>query len=90
MSKKSLAVAALIAALPAEALACAMCEASFAGPNDPLTRGFDFSILFVLSVTYGLLAALGGWVGFTYWRASARRDAATVLSFPATEREEVL
>ena len=90
-----LAAIALGSALPllasqAWAQGCAMCAASLPGAEDPLSTGFNYSIFIFLGVTYSLIAVGGGWIGYTYWRASAQPKETTprVLAFQSLRKEE--
>ncbi len=62
---------------PALAQSCAMCASSF-GPNDPVTKAFNWSIIFLMAAPYTLFGAVAGYVFFTYRRAAGRRRAAVV------------
>ena len=64
-------------ALPtAHALAqsCAMCASSF-GQNDPVTRAFSWSILFLMATPYTIVASVGAFLWFMHRRAPGRRRA---------------
>jgi hypothetical protein len=67
---------------------CAMCQASLPGAEDPLSHGFNYSIYMFLGVTYGLILAGGGFIGYTYWRASTPRPETRVLAFQSLTKEE--
>ncbi len=56
------------------AQSCAMCASSF-GPNDPVTKAFNWSIIFLMAAPYTLVAVVGGWLFVTYRRAARRRRA---------------
>ena len=81
---------------PASALAqsCAMCGSSFA-PNDPATRAFTWSIIFLLLVPYTVFGMAAGFVFWSYRRAG-HRPRATIIPMswrrrsaaPATRPEE--
>jgi hypothetical protein len=69
----SLLVAALFGALltvPTELLAqgCAMCK-TIGGAEDPLARGLNVSILFLVSMPFFLLGSVGGWFYYLYRRS---------------------
>jgi len=89
------AILALAPATRAFAQSCAMCASSF-GVNDPVTKAFNWSILFLMAAPYTLVAAVGGWLFFTYRRAAGRSRAsvgrlplATRRGAPADVPEEV-
>jgi hypothetical protein len=67
---------------------CAMCAASLPGAEDPLSTGFNYSIFIFLGVTYGLVIIGGGWIGYTYWRATTPRRSTRVLPFQPLRKEE--
>ncbi len=58
---------------PAAAFAqsCAMCGSSFS-PNDPATRAFTWSIIFLLLVPYTIFGLAAGFVFWSFRRASNR------------------
>lgn len=47
---------------------CAMCVTSVDG-NDPLARGLNISILFMMAVPFALLVSVGSWFAYMYWRS---------------------
>lgn len=70
----SLLGAVLFAALlivPTELLAqgCAMCKTAIGGAEDPLARGLNVSILFLVSMPFVLLGSVGGWFYYLYRRS---------------------
>jgi hypothetical protein len=67
---------------------CAMCKASLPGAEDPLSRGFNYSIFVFLGVTYSLIGLVGGWIGYRYWRAGRPRSEPRVLRFELARKEE--
>lgn len=75
-------------AAPALAQGCAMCKASLPGAEDPLSRGFNYSIYVFLAVTYGLIGGVGGWIGYRYWRASVPPTEPQLLRFDFARKEE--
>lgn len=81
---------ALALLVPADVWAqgCAMCKASLPGAEDPLSRGFNYSIFVFLGVTYSLIGLVGGWIGYRYWRAGAPRSEPRVLRFELARKEE--
>ena len=60
----------IVAALPADVAAqgCAMCKTAIGGPEDPLARGLNVSILFLLSMPFLLVASVGMWFAYMYRR----------------------
>lgn len=75
---ETVAVAAVTAVLVAavagdEALAqgCAMCKTAIGGPADPLARGINTSILFMMAVPFALFAVVGGWLTYSFWGAAS-------------------
>jgi hypothetical protein len=80
-------VAALALRAPAAfAQGCAMCATGIGGANDPLARGMNISILFLMSMPFLLTASVGGWLWYSFWRARRRNPPLQVLR---VEREEV-
>ncbi len=77
--------AAAMLAVAANALACAVC---FGDSNDPIVKGAEASVLFMVGVTYFLLG--GGVTTFFLLRRRARRlagpNAATTLEPQATDQ----
>jgi hypothetical protein len=59
---------------------CAMCGSSFA-PNDPATRAFNASVLFLMLTPYAVCVVAGACLVWLHRRGSARRGA-TVLTLP--------
>lgn len=59
-------------AVPADLLAqgCAMCKTAVGGPDDPLARGLNVSILFLMSMPFLLAGSVGGWFFYMYRRSS--------------------
>jgi hypothetical protein len=57
--------AALLAA-PGDVLAqgCAMCRTALGGADDPLARGFYWSVLFLMSAPYIVAGSLGAWLAY--------------------------
>lgn len=87
----SLGAALLVAAADvgrAFAQGCAMCQASMPGAEDPLSQGFNYSMFVFLGVTYGLVGAVGGWIGYRYWRADTAGQAPRVLPFQPVRKED--
>jgi hypothetical protein len=69
----------LLLATASRALAqsCAMCGASF-GPNDPTSRAFSWSILFLMAAPYTLVFTIAGFLIYMHRRAPGRRRAAII------------
>jgi hypothetical protein len=59
------------------AQSCAMCASSF-GPNDPTSRAFSWSILFLMAAPYTIVGSVAGWLFFAYRRAPGRPRAAVI------------
>jgi hypothetical protein len=78
------AILSLAAVSDALAQSCAMCASSF-GVNDPVTKAFNWSIIFLMAAPYTLVATVGGWLFFTYRRA-AGRSRASVTRLPLASR----
>ena len=76
-----LALIATKALFPAAAFAqgCAMCATGIGGPNDPLARGMNASILFLMSMPFALVGSVGAWFFYMYRRAERLRRSFTVL-----------
>ena len=70
---------ALLAMRAANALAqgCAMCASSFE-PNDPATKAFNASILFLMIAPYAIFFTAFGCVVWLYRRGTAARRAPVV------------
>jgi hypothetical protein len=71
-----LVVAALLAVLPADALAqgCAMCKTALDGPMDPTTEAFNVSSLFLMATPYTVVGTLGVWMYLSARRAERTAD----------------
>src|SRR3989441_7862689 len=70
-ARRSLAVTAFLllgATTRALAQSCAMCGASF-GPNDPTSRAFSWSILFLMAAPYTIVFTVAGVMFYMYRRA---------------------
>ncbi len=74
-----LATALVILGGSARALAqsCAMCGASF-GPNDPTSRAFSWSILFLMAAPYTIVATAAGILFYMHRRSPGRRRATII------------
>jgi hypothetical protein len=56
-----------------------MCRTALGGPEDPLARGLNVSILFLLSMPFVLLGTVGGWFFYMFRRDHRRRAALRLL-----------
>jgi len=78
-----LAAAGLGAALPlftagrALAQSCAMCGSSF-GENDPVSRAFSWSILFLMATPYTIVGTIAAVLFYLHRRAPGRRRASVI------------
>lgn len=70
LSSLVLGLALVFSAGEALAQGCAMCRTSVGGAEDPLARGFYTSILFLMSAPYTVIATVGGWLAYRYWKTS--------------------
>ena len=82
-SRLLLVVAALLASallLPTHVLAqgCAMCGTAFT-KDDPVTRAFSWSVLFLIAMPYTLFALAAGWLFLAHRRRSGRRRADVIV-----------
>jgi len=82
-------VAMAVQTVPARVLAqgCAMCATAVDGANDPLARGLNVSIMFLLAMPFALVGSVALWFTYMYWRSRLRRPSLRVLR---SEREGVL
>jgi hypothetical protein len=53
---------------------CAMCRTALGGADDPLTRGFFWSVLCLMGAPYVVAAVIGGWLAYRHVVAT-RADA---------------
>jgi hypothetical protein len=67
------------------AQSCAMCGSSF-GENDPVTRAFSWSILFLMATPYTIVGVIGGYLFYTYRRPPRRYPAAIIRLAQAARR----
>ncbi len=44
-----------------------MCKTAVGGPLDPLARGINTSILFMIATPFALFALVGGWLTYMFW-----------------------
>ncbi len=79
----------------ASAQGCAMCKTAIGGAGDPLARGINASIFFMMAMPFVLFAAVGSWLAYMFWSGGVAIDdggAAAVESdvgAPSIEREAV-
>lgn len=66
--------------LPTHVLAqgCAMCGTAFT-KDDPVTRAFSWSVLFLIAMPYTLFALAAGWLFLAHRRRSGRRRADVIV-----------
>jgi hypothetical protein len=78
--------AAVVLAPATRALAqsCAMCASSF-GQNDPMSRAFSWSILFLMATPYTIVGAIGAFLFFMHRRTPGRRRA-TIIDLARASR----
>jgi heme/copper-type cytochrome/quinol oxidase subunit 2 len=64
---------AMTALVPSLSLAqgCAMCQTTIGGATDPLAKGVNVSILFLMSMPFVLVLSVAGW--FFYMHRKSRR-----------------
>ena len=62
-----------VAATPATLLACPLCKDALSG--DPVGTALSATTLLLIAVPASLVLAIGGWIGFVYWRATRRAAA---------------
>ena len=74
---------------PGSALAqgCAMCSTLVGGPGDPLGRGMNTSILFLMAMPFAMTGSVGAWIAYMYWRGGAHERGGVSALTP--QREEV-
>lgn len=75
-------IALLLRAGDALAQGCAMCGTAFV-KDDPLTRAFTWSVIFLMATPYTIFGVLGGWFYLHYRRAAAAQHA-TVIDLAPT------
>jgi hypothetical protein len=81
-----LTVAALCAVTAPDAFAqgCAMCGTAFT-KDDPVTRAFNWSVLFLIAMPYTIFGLAAGWL-FLAHRRRATRHRADVIALPVTRQ----
>ena len=67
----------LLGVADALAQSCAMCASSF-GENDPVSRAFSWSILFMMAMPYTIFGTIAAIVFWTHRRAGGRPRAAII------------
>ncbi len=75
-------LAVVVAALAAgadevAAQGCAMCKTAIGGAEDPLAKGINASIIFMMGVPFVLFGAVGGWLTYMFWGYRAEGLGAT-------------
>jgi hypothetical protein len=85
LASRSLALggALLLAAGDALAQSCAMCTSSF-GENDPVSRAFSWSILFMMAMPYTIFGTIAGVLFWSHRRGGRRR--AAIIDFARAAR----
>ena len=64
--------------LPAQG--CAMCQTVMPHLGDPMARGMFWSVLFLMTAPFAVVASIGGWLFYRHWRAHrVQRTTAPVL-----------
>jgi len=65
-------------ALRSDAMAqgCAMCRTALGSEDDPLARGFNHSILFLMSTPYLVVGSIGAWLVYRHIMASRLAEGA--------------
>jgi hypothetical protein len=71
------AVALLAARTDALAQGCAMCRTALGSADDPLARGFYWSILFMMSTPYIVTGSVAAWLVYRHVTGVHPGDAAT-------------
>jgi ABC-type sulfate transport system permease subunit len=81
-----LTVAALCAVTAPDAFAqgCAMCGTAFT-KDDPVTRAFNWSVLFLIAMPYTIFGLAAGWLVLAH-RRRATRHRADVIALPVTRQ----
>ena len=67
----------LLGVADALAQSCAMCASSF-GENDPVSRAFSWSILFMMAMPYTIFGTIAAIIFWTHRRAGDRPRAAII------------
>ena len=66
------------------ALACPMCKSAM--EDNPVGTALSWTTLVLIALPVGLVASIGGWIGYVYWRAGRRPHA--VAWSPVWREEE--
>jgi hypothetical protein len=69
--------AVMLAAGEALAQGCAMCGTAFT-PDDPVTRAFSWSVLFLMAMPYTVFGLAAGWLFLAHRRRAGRRRAEVI------------
>ncbi len=80
------AVAFLAGAGSALGQGCAMCATALP-PDDPVTRAFNWSVLFLIAMPYTVFGLAAGWLFLAHRRRGGRRRA-EVIALPRARSEE--
>ena len=67
----------LLGVADALAQSCAMCASSF-GENDPVSRAFSWSILFMMAMPYTIFGTIAAVLFWSHRRATGRRRATVI------------
>lgn len=62
--------------------ACAMCQTVLPRGDDPLARGFFWSVLILLTAPFIVTGAIGGWVYYHYRKPPSSKHAAPTSLVP--------
>jgi len=74
----------LLARSDAVAQGCAMCRTALGSADDPLARGFYWSVLLLISAPYVIFGSIAGWLVYRHVMASR---GAVVPGEPGVSRE---
>jgi hypothetical protein len=66
-----------------DALGCAMCGTALT-PDDPMTRAFSWSVLFLIAMPYTIFGVAAGWLLLAHRRRGDRRRG-DVIPLPQTQ-----
>jgi uncharacterized protein (DUF2062 family) len=77
---------AVVLSNPLTTEACSVCGGAAIG-TDPGT-GFNSSILFLLSMPFVVVGMIGGWLIYTYWRASGQRRKRVPVQYLVSMEQE--
>jgi len=77
-----------LAASPALAQGCAMCQTVLPQAGEPIARGMFWCVLLLLTAPFALCATIGGWLVYQYRRAThAQSFTASVLTLRAANSQ---